>query len=359
METSARTEPLFAPMDLREVHLKNRIWVSPMCQYSSIDGMATDWHLVHLGSRAVGGAALVMVEATGVEARGRISPDDMGIWDDKHIEPLKRIASFIKGQNCVPAIQIAHAGRKACTASPWKGGQPIHDADAWKPVGPSPIPFAEGFQVPHELSKAEINEIREQFRLATKRGLAAGFEVIEIHSAHGYLLHSFLSPLSNQRSDEYGGTFENRIRFLLEVTKTVRAEIPAQLPLVVRISASDWVDGAWDIEQSVLLAKELKKLGVDLIDCSSGGSSATAKIPNTPGYQVPFAEQIRREAGIMTGAVGLITDPKQANEIIQDGKADVVLLARQMLRDPYWAQQAAHDLSQNIDVPPQYGRARR
>lgn len=351
------TAALFEPIQLRGVTMRNRIAVSPMCQYSSEDGAATDWHLVHLGSRAVGGAGMVMVEATAVEPRGRISPEDMGIWADKHVDAFKPIAKFIEEQGAVPAIQLAHAGRKAGTARPWEGGGPITDSRKWEVVGPSPIPFDNAFPTPHELTIEEIASIRDAFVAATKRALAAGFKLIEIHSAHGYLSHSFLSPLSNQRTDQYGGSFENRIRFLLETTRAVRAAMPHDMPLFVRISCSDWAEGGWDIDQSVELCKQLKPLGVDLIDCSSGGAVAYAKIDLKPGYQVPFAERIKKEAGIATGAVGLITDAKQANEIISSGKADIVLLARQMLRDPYFPLHAARELGVEIKGPAQYGRA--
>lgn len=351
---------LFSPLKIKGVTLKNRIAVSPMCQYSSVDGAATDWHLIHLGSRAVGGAGLVMVEATGVEARGRISPEDMGIWADKHVDAFRPIAKFISEQGAVPGIQLAHAGRKASTLSPWQGGGPVpaDDPRYWTVVGPSPLPFDEGFQTPEVLDKKGIAVVVSAFVAATKRALAAGFKLIELHAAHGYLFHSFLSPISNKRDDEYGGSLENRMRFLLETTKAVRAELPADFPLFVRLSCSDWIaEGAWDIAQSVELSKKLKELDVDLIDCSSGAIAPHIRIPSEPGYQVPFAEQIRKEAGIATGAVGLITEAHQANEIIRSGKADIVLLARQMLRDPYWALHAARELGAEQKGPSQYGRA--
>lgn len=349
---------LFSPWTVRGITMRNRIAVSPMCQYSSIDGAATDWHMVHLGSRAVGGAGLVMVEATAVEPRGRISPEDSGIWGDKHVSAFQPVARFIKSQGAVPAIQIAHAGRKASTMRPWEGSGPVKDDRKWLPVGPSPIPFDNGYPTPHELTIEEIAQTRELFVAAAKRSIESGFEVIEIHSAHGYLLHSFLSPLCNQRTDSYGGSFENRTRFLLETTASVRNVMPDDMPLFVRLSCTDWVDGGWDIDQSVELSKKLKVLGVDLIDCSSGAAVPYAKIPTMPGYQVPFAERIRKEAGIATGAVGLITESQQANEIITGGKADIVLLARQFLRDPYWPLHAAKELGIDIAGPPQYGRAR-
>jgi 2,4-dienoyl-CoA reductase-like NADH-dependent reductase (Old Yellow Enzyme family) len=349
---------LFTPLAIRDITLRNRIAVSPMCQYSCEDGFATDWHLVHLGSRAVGGAALVIAEASGVEARGRISPGDLGIYKDEHIANLSRIAAFIKSQGAVAGIQIAHAGRKASTEVPWKGGAAIPEsAGGWQPVAPSPIPFREGDTVPAELTKSDIEDIVEAFAAAAERARKAGFDVVEIHGAHGYLIHSFLSPLSNQRADEYGGSFENRARFAIEVARAVRGVWPEKQPLFMRISASDWVEGGWDIEQSVRLSRCLRDVGVDLIDCSSGGLVPYAKIELGPGYQVPFAERIRREAGVMTGAVGLITEPVQADEIIREGRADLILLAREMLRDPYFPLHAAKALGHLVHAPVQYGRA--
>lgn len=348
---------LFSPVTIRGITFKNRIFVSPMCQYSSNDGAATDWHMVHLGTRAVGGAACVCVEATAVEDIGRISPDDSGIWDDSHIEPFKRINQFIKSQGCVPAIQLAHAGRKASTRAPFKGRKVLtEDTGGWSVVGPSEVAFDESHQVPHELSVDEIKELVEAFATSAKRSIEAGFEVIEIHNAHGYLLHSFLSPLSNKRKDLYGGSFENRTRFSKEVISAIRAVIPDEMPLFLRISATDWVEGGWDIKQSVELSKEAKALGVDLIDCSSGALVPYANIPSKPGYQVPFAEQIRKEADIMTGAVGLITEPTQAEEILELGQADIVLLARKLLRDPYWPLNAAASLGVEVEWPDQYKR---
>ncbi len=349
---------LFTPITVREITLRNRIAVSPMCQYSSEDGFATDWHLVHLGSRAVGGAGLVMVEASAVEARGRITPGDHGIWKDEHIEMLSGITAFIKSQGSVPAIQIAHAGRKASCRVPWEGGGVIPLGEGgWQCVAPSAIPFNEGNPSPAELSKTQIGELTQAFVAAARRALVAGFDVLEIHSAHGYLLHEFLSPLSNQRRDDYGGVFENRVRFLLEVTSAVRAVWPERLPLWLRISATDWADGGSTPDDSVRLAGLLLEKGVDLIDCSSGGLVPHAKIPNSAGYQVPFAERIKREAGILTGAVGLITEPDQADRIIRTAKADVVLLARGFLRDPYWPLHAARVLGAAIEPPVQYQRA--
>jgi len=349
---------LFAPLKIREVTFRNRIAVSPMCEYSSDDGFANDWHLVHLGSRAVGGAGLVVAEATAVEARGRITPGDLGIWKDAHIENLSRIAAFVKQHGAVPGIQIAHAGRKASCHVPWNGGEPIPEkAGGWRTVAPSPVPFRETDPVPIELARNDIRSIVAAFAEAARRALAAGFEVVEIHSAHGYLLHEFLSPLSNLRTDEYGGPFENRIRFLLEVAEAVRAVWPERLPLFVRISATDWKDGGWTIDDSVMVAARLRTKGVDLIDCSSGGLAVDAKIPADPGYQVPFAERIRREADILTGAVGLITEPLQADGIIKHGQADMVLLAREFLRDPYWPLHASRVLGVAMDPPVQYARA--
>ena len=351
---------LFEPLRLRSLEFAHRILVSPMCQYSCRDGLAQDWHLVHLGSRAVGRAAAVIAEASGVTPDGRISPADLGIWSDAHAEALRPIFVFIKQQGSIPGIQLAHAGRKASTAEPWKGGKPLSPADGgWTPIlAPSSIAFSEGYQIPRALSVAEIGSIVEAFAAAARRAENAGAQLIEIHSAHGYLLHSFLSPLSNHRTDSYGGSFENRIRMLCEVVKAVRGVWPEKYPLFVRISATDWTEGGWTIEDSVALAKVLKPLGVDLIDCSSGGNIATARIPLGPGYQVPFAERIRREAGILTAAVGLITQPAQADEIIRGNQADFVVLARQFLRDPYWPLIAARALGHDIAWPVQYERAK-
>lgn len=349
---------LFSPFTLRGVTLKNRIAVSPMCQYSSEDGFASDWHLVHLGSRAVGGAALVITEAAAVSPEGRITPSDLGIWKDEHITNLARIAGFIKEQGAVPGIQLAHAGRKASCESPWKGGKALSTSeDGWQTLAPSAVPFNEQDPVPAELSQPEIKALTQQFVEATQRALKAGFEVIEIHSAHGYLLHEFLSPLSNHRTDEYGGSFENRIRFLVEVTDAVRQALQENLPLLVRISATDWANGGWTAEESVKLSGILREHGVDLIDCSSGGLVPHAKIPVGPNYQVPFAEQIRQEANIATGAVGMITEARQAEDIIRTGQADIVLLAREFLRDPYWPIHAALELDAAIELPVQYERA--
>ncbi len=354
-----RTGPhLFRPMTLRSVTLRNRIVVSPMCQYSADDGFANDWHLVHLGSRAVGGAGVVVVEATAVEARGRITTGDLGIWTDQHIEPLARIARFLKSQGAVAAIQLAHAGRKASTAVPWLGGRPILEGeDAWQPVAPSAIPFADGYAVPRELSRADIREIVSQFRSAARRSLDAGFQIVEIHAAHGYLLHEFFSPLSNQRSDEYGGSFANRVRLTLEIVEAVREVWPENLPIFLRISATDWIEGGWTAEDSVALSRLAQPLGVDLIDCSSGGNAAHAHIPVGPGYQAPFAAQIRRDTGVATAAVGMITDPQQAEGLLANGDADLVILAREFLREPYWPFKAAEALGVERIVPAQYQRA--
>jgi 2,4-dienoyl-CoA reductase-like NADH-dependent reductase (Old Yellow Enzyme family) len=362
METNtakgSRESGLFAPLTIRGVNFRNRVAVSPMCEYSCQDGFANDWHLVHLGSRAVGGAALVLTEAAAVEARGRISPADLGIWKDEHIEKLAQITTFIKQQGAIPGMQIAHAGRKASCRVPWDGGSAIPAADGgWQTVAPSALPFRNTDPVPKELSVAEIHEVVEKFGAATRRALAAGFEVIEIHAAHGYLLHEFYSPLSNQRTDEYGGSFENRIRLTLEVAKTVRAILSDKNPLFVRISSTDWKENGWTLDDSVKLAEHLRGIGVDLIDCSSAGLVPDAKISVGPAYQAPFAERIRKDAGIPTGAVGLITDADQADRIIRSGQADIVLLARQMLRDPYWPLHAGQVLKVHVDPPVQYQRA--
>lgn len=351
---------LFSPFQLRDVVFRNRIGISPMCQYSCQDGFATDWHLVHLGSRAVGGAGMVMVEATAVSPEGRISPQDLGIWKDAHIEPLARVARFIQEQGAVPAIQIAHAGRKASTAAPWQGGQPVGmEAGGWSPVlGPSAISFDAASQTPQAMTLADIEALIVAFAEAARRALKAGFQVLELHAAHGYLLHSFLSPLSNQRTDAYGGSLENRMRLLLEIATEARQIWPETLPLWVRISATDWAEGGWDVDQSVQLAIELKKRGVDLMDVSSGGAVPDAKIPVAPGYQVPLAEQIRQQAGLPTAAVGMITEAQQANAIIEQGQADMTLLGRESLRDPYWPLHAAHQLGVDAVWPQQYERAK-
>jgi 2,4-dienoyl-CoA reductase-like NADH-dependent reductase (Old Yellow Enzyme family) len=349
---------LFTPLRLRGIELKNRIAVSPMCEYSASDGHPTNWHMVHLGSRAVGGAALVFTEATGVSAVGRISPGDTGIYMDCHVDSWRPIVDFIREQGSIAGIQLAHAGRKASTAVPWRGGAPVAIADGgWTPVAPSAIPFAAGYTVPKELTVGEIDQVVADFEAAARRALQAGFDVVEIHSAHGYLLHEFLSPLTNRRSDEYGGNFENRIRMLLRVAKAVRDVWPQDKPVFVRISATDWMEHGWDLGQSVELCRKLTGIGIDLIDVSSGGAVANAKILFGPGYQVKFAERIRHEAGIATGAVGMITDPAQAETILSTEQADVVLLARELLRDPYWPRRAAQELGVKIKAPVQYERA--
>lgn len=348
---------LFEPLQLRDVTLRNRIAVSPMCEYSCANGRANDWHLVHLGSRAVGGAALVLTEAAAVSAEGRISPWDLGIWSDAHAEALAPIVRFLRSQGSVAGIQLAHAGRKASTRRPWDGGGRVEIAEGgWQPIAPSSIAFSTELFTPREMSHSDIARVLREFADAAARSLRAGFQVIEIHAAHGYLAHQFLSPLSNKRRDEYGGSFENRIRFLLEVVHAVRSTWPDRLPLQVRISATDWAPGGWTIDDSVALALRLKEKGVDLIDCSSGGTVPQPDIPIGPGYQTPFAERIRREAGIATGAVGMITAPAQADHILRTGQADLVLLAREMLRDPYWPLHAAAVLGHVAEWPVQYLR---
>lgn len=350
---------LFDPLTLRGVTYRNRIFVSPMCQYSSEDGLPNDWHFVHLGTRAVGGAGLVMVEASGVSPEGRITAWDSGIWSDAHAAAFERIAAFVSDQGAVPGIQLAHAGRKASTDKPWHGGGTIKEGPhSWTPLAPSAIPFRESDPPPHALTAGEIDDIVEQFARAARYALDGGFRTIEIHAAHGYLLHEFLSPLSNRRDDEYGGSLENRMRFTLRVASAVRAFIPDAMPLFVRISATDWADGGWTLEESIELAKRLGELGVDLIDCSSGGLVAHAKVEVGPGYQVPFAREIRAAAKIATGAVGLITGAEQADAIVRDGSADCVLLARAMLRDPYWPLHAAKTLGVDVPWPSQYLRAK-
>ena len=352
---------LFQPLALRGLELPNRIAVSPMCQYSAAeDGLATDWHLVHLGSRAVGGAGLVIFEATAVRPEGRISAHDLGIWSDAHIEPLRRITTFIESQGALAGIQLAHAGRKASTWRPWAGRHgsvPVAEG-GWIPMGPSALPFDPEHAVPAELDQAGIDTVIRAFVEGAERALAAGFKVVEVHAAHGYLLHQFLSPLSNRREDDYGGTFEKRIRLLLDVTRAVRATWPDELPVLVRLSATDWVDDGWNPDETVELARRLKAVGVDLIDVSSGGTSANAEIPIGPGYQTQFAERVRREAEIATGAVGLITEALQAERVLSDGQADLILLARELLRDPYWPLHAAGYLGDaSVPWPAQYVRA--
>jgi 2,4-dienoyl-CoA reductase-like NADH-dependent reductase (Old Yellow Enzyme family) len=349
---------LFSPLRLRDIELKNRIVVSPMCEYSAVDGHPQPWHLVHLGSRAVGGASLVFTEATAVEARGRISPEDAGIYLDSHVASWRPIAQFIRSQSAVAGMQLAYAGRKGSTSAPWLGGKKVTlEADGWEPVAPSAVAFAGDYPMPGALAPNEISEMVEAFRRAAARALHAGFEVLEIHGAHGYLIHEFLSPLSNFRQDEYGGSFENRIRFAIRVVRAVREIWPARLPLFFRVSATDWKEGGWDLAQTIELSRVLKTAGVDLIDVSSGGLVPGVKIPVGPGYQVPFAEEIRKQTGIATGAVGMITEPAQAETILQSDQADVVLLARELLRDPYWPLRAAKTLGEKIKPPVQYERA--
>jgi 2,4-dienoyl-CoA reductase-like NADH-dependent reductase (Old Yellow Enzyme family) len=350
---------LFSPIQIKSVTFKNRIVISPMCQYAAEDGFANDWHLVHLGSRASGGAALIIQEATAVSPEGRISPGDLGLWKDEQIEKLKAINKFIVSQNAIPGIQLAHAGRKGSCATPWNGNQKLEETNGgWNTVAPSAVPFLSNEKAPIALDKIGIQKVISDFKLATKRTLEAGYQVVEIHAAHGYLLHQFLSPLSNLRTDEYGGSFENRTRLLLEVLSAVQSEWPANLPLFVRISASDWVDGGWYIEESVQLSKILKEKGVDLIDASSGGLASSQKIALGPNYQVPFAERIKRKTGILTGAVGLITEAAQAEAIVATGKADLVLFARESLRNPNLALAFAKELNADIAWPKQYERAK-
>ena len=349
---------LFDTLRLRDVSFANRIGVSPMCQYSSTDGFANDWHFVHLASRAVGGAGLVFTEAAAVTPEGRISPQDLGVWSEKHFEPLERITRFIDEQGAVAGIQLAHAGRKASTYRPWSGsGKVPENEGGWQALGPTNAPFSPDYPVPAELTVAQIAGLQTAFVQAAGRAYRAGFRVIEVHAAHGYLFHEFLSPLSNTRKDSYGGSFENRTRFLRDTVAAVRKVVPDRAPLFVRLSCTDWVEGGWDIEQTIELARQLKALGVDLIDSSSGGNVANAPIPTGPGYQTPFAQRIRREAGIATAAVGLITGAAQADHIIRNGQADMVLLARELLRSPYWPLDAARQLGHDTTWPAQYLRA--
>lgn len=350
---------LFSPFRVRSVEFRNRVVMSPMCQYSAADGFANDWHLVHLGSRAVGGAGLVIAEATAVTPEGRISPQDMGLWDDGQIAPLKRITEFITAQGAVPGIQLAHAGRKACISQPWNGDRfLLPSEDGWQVVGPCAEPFTESMGKPEALTTQGILDIVIAFGDAAGRALQAGFKVVEIHGAHGYLIHEFLSPVCNKRTDEYGGCFENRTRFLMEVIASVRNHWPEYLPLFLRISASDWTEEGWSVEDSVRLAPLVQKAGVDLIDCSSGGIAAGIKIPAKPGYQIPFAEAVRK-TGVPTGAVGIISTPQQAEEILEKGQADLVFMARELLRNPYFPLTAAQELGDDISWPVQYERAKR
>lgn len=351
---------LFDPFTIRGVTLRNRIVVSPMCEYSSEDGFASDWHLVHLGSRAVGGAGLIITEAAAVTPAGRISPSDLGIYRDEHIPKLRQITDFIRAQGSVPGIQLAHAGRKASVAAPWEGDFTVAvGAGGWQPLAPSALPYKPADAAPRAMTTADIEQLTRDFVSATGRALAAGFQVIELHAAHGYLFHEFLSPLANERTDAYGGSFENRTRLLRDVSRAVRAALPDDVPLFVRISATDWAEGGWNLDESVALARTLGPLGVDLIDASSGALTQAQRIAAGPGYQVPFAERIRMEAGMATGAVGLITEAEQADEIVRAGRADIVLLARELLRDPYWPLHAAGALGIDVAWPKQYDRAKR
>ena len=349
---------LFEKYKIRGIEFRNRIWVSPMCQYSSEDGMPTDWHLVHLGSRAVGGAGLVIQEATAISSEGRISPSDAGIWSDAHSEAYKKITKFIKENGAIAGIQLAHAGRKASTGEPWNGGVKVDETNGgWETVAPSAIAFSDDYPLPREMNLEDIEKVKNDFVAAAKRSVEAGFEVIEIHAAHGYLFHEFLSPLSNKRVDNYGGSLENRMRILLETAKKVREAVNENLPVFVRISATDWTENGWDLEQSIELCKALKEIGIDLIDVSTGGNVPDAKIPVAPNYQVSFAAEIRKKVSIATGAVGMITEANQAEEILQSGEADAILMAREFLRDPYFPFTAAKELGGKVDVPKQYGRA--
>ena len=351
---------LFQPLRLREVEFSNRIFVSPMCQYSCHDGLANEWHLVHLGSRAVAGPALVMAEATAITADARISSKDLGLWSEAHIEPLRRVFAFIQQRGAVPGIQLAHAGRKASTSEPWNGSKPVAPSDGgWRPIfAPSALPFAQGHIVPEALTTAHITAVTEGFAAAARRAHIAGARLLEIHAAHGYLLHTFLSPLSNHRADDYGGSFANRVRILFDVVIAIRKVWPEAYPLSVRISATDWIEGGWTIEDSIALIHMLKPLGVDLVDCSSGGLLPGAKIPVGPGYQASFAQRIRQETGVPTVAVGMITGAAQADHIIRTGQADAIMMAREFLRDPYWPLHAAHALGHEVSWPVQYERAK-
>ncbi len=350
---------LFSPITFRSVEIPNRIVVSPMCQYSAEDGMPYDWHLVHLGSRAVGGAGMVIVEATSVSAEGRISPGDLGLWNDSQAMAFRRLTRFIAEQGSIPALQLSHAGRKAATSAPWiNKGAPLPENESWTIVAPSPVPFTPRHQTPKSLERAAIEGIIAAFRDAAQRSVGAGFRLLELHMAHGYLIHQFLSPLSNTRTDEYGGSFENRIRFPLQIVSAIRSVVPESFPVLARISATDWVAGGWEIEQSVQFARALGSAGIDAIDCSSGGNVTATSIPVGPGYQVPFASRIKKETGLPTAAVGFITSPEQAEQIIRTEEADMVVLAREFLRDPYWPLHAAKQLKQEIAWPKQYLRAK-
>jgi 2,4-dienoyl-CoA reductase-like NADH-dependent reductase (Old Yellow Enzyme family) len=350
---------LLSPISIKSIRFKNRIIVSPMCQYSSQDGFATDWHLVHLGSRAVGGAGLIITEATAVSPEARISLEDLGIWKDEHLEKLSQITAFISAQGCVPGVQLAHAGRKASTAVPWKGRAEVPASEGgWQTVAPSGIPFSDTYPQPVALDAAGIEKIVSDFTAAARRALQAGFKVIEIHAAHGYLVHQFLSPLSNQRTDEYGGSFENRIRLLLRIIDGISSVWPNDLPIFVRISATDWAEGGWNVDESIQLAQVLKEKHIDLIDVSSGGLAAHQKITTGPAYQLPFASRIKRETGILTGTVGMITNATQAETILVNGDADMIIMAREILRNPYFPLEAGRDLKDAVEWPVQYERAK-
>ncbi|SEA53719.1 2,4-dienoyl-CoA reductase [Desulfuromusa kysingii] len=350
---------LFSPLKLRQLVIPNRIFVSPMCQYSSLNGRPDDWHLVHYGSRAVGKSGLVITEATAVTPDGRISPEDLGIWSDDHAEAFMPMVDFIKAQGSIAGIQLAHAGRKASVAAPWLGGAPLNSQNrGWQSVAPSPIPFTTSFQTPRVATVEDLDQIDDQFAKATCRSMQAGFQVVELHAAHGYLLHQFLSPLSNCRTDEFGGSLENRMRFPLRIAATVRKNWPEKLPVFMRISTTDWVEGGWDLAQSLVFCRRLKKLGIDLIDCSSGGLVADAVIPVGPGFQTPMATAIKNKLKIKTAAVGMITTPAQAEQVIATGLADAVLLGRELLRDPYWPLHAAQVLKDDVSWPAQYTRAK-
>jgi len=350
---------LFSPLKIRGIEFKNRIFLPPMDMFCSEGGFPSDWHFIHYGTRAMGGASLLIQEATAVSPQGRISPGCLGIWSDEHADAFKRITAFVKAQGAVAGVQLAHAGRKASVALPAFGDRPLTEQEgAWQIIGPSPIAFAPGYPVPKEMSPQDMEEVVGQFAAAAKRALSAGFDVVEVHMAHGYLCHQFLSPLSNQRSDEYGGSFENRARFPLRVAEVVRKAWPEDLPVFVRVSATDWVEGGWDLPQTVRLARMLKDIGVDLIDCSTGGLVSDARIPAGPGFQTPFAAAVRNEAGILTAAVGLITEPFQAEQIIRTSMADAVLVGRELLRNPYWPLYAAKALGVDMAWPAQYLRAK-
>ncbi len=351
---------LFTPFKLRDLTFKNRIVVSPMCMYSSRNGMTSDFHLAHLGGLALGGAGLVLTEAAAVSPEGRITPDDLGIWSDEHLPGLGQIVDFVHSQNALIGTQLAHAGRKASTYAPWKGHGAVPDGQgSWQVVGPDDQPFSSEYPQPAAMTLEDIQKVVADFKSATRRAIMAGFDVVEVHAAHGYLLHQFMSPLSNSRSDHYGGSFENRVRLTIEVCQAVRAAFPSHLPVFVRVSATDWAEGGWTPEETVILARMLMLEGIDLLDVSSGGLTPAQQITVGPGYQVPFAERVRRETAMCTMAVGMITEPQQAEALLEQGQADLVALARELLRDPHWPQRAAAELGARIDLPSQYARAAR